>query len=757
MDNPFFCIIANRFFHLQEYIFMDEDIKKIFKQKINVPKFKRTIGLFGATTLGVGALMGAGIYVLIGEAAKVSGPSVFLSYLITGILAYFTTLMYAELARIIPRSGGGYTYAYNILGSIGGFTTGWFLAIGSIFASGLYAMGFAEYALSLLGKPVHLYIIRMVAVIITLGLGFLYVFVPVKKKSPAQNWIVWGNVAILLILIVFAAFNINPDNAKPFLPKGLGGTFSAISIIYISFFGYQLIANNADEVINPEKTIPKAMKLSMWISITIYLLIAMTSVLMVPWEKLAESSAPLVLVANEVFGGKGWIIISLGGILASLGALSSTIVSQSRQTYAMGKDRFFPDILGKLNEKSKQPSWALLTGVILVTLSLIFFDVQFIAKAANFCLLFSLLPVSLALRKIYKKNPALKPKARWKHFLPAITFFINIGLLLTLDIVSLAFGQQLAIIGVIVYFLYSRKREQRGKEGVNIILEKERSFSFFTRNRVLIPVSNPNTQKALLMLSHTLLAKKGGEIVVLAIKNVPEKMDFYEALAGADETLEVIKRSIEIAKKQNIKIKPVIRASRTISQGIVNVANEENSDLIIMGFPKLRNDGEPSVTDDVLRTTSTDTIILNLKTQSEDFKIRRIGVYVQSYSSLNLMIMTATALAEKSKATIVLFSFLPPGYGKKQKANKDKLIIKSLQNLQSTALYEISLTASDNPRQEILNMSSEFDLLLLEEKAHQKSFKSHEESFAFQVADEAKCSVIIVKSVIPLKKFVQRL
>jgi hypothetical protein len=138
-------------------------------------------------------------------------------------------------------------------------------------------------------------------------------------------------------------------------------------------------------------------------------------------------------------------------------------------------------------------------------------------------------------------------------------------------------------------------------------------------------------------------------------------------------------------------------------------------------------------------------------------KIRRIGVYVQSYSSLNLMIMTATAIAEKSKATIVLFTLLPTGYSKSQKRKKDKLIIKSLQNLQSTALYEVSVTACANPKEEILRMSQDFDLMLLEEKAHKKSFNSHEESFAFQVADKADCSVIIVKTVVPLKKLVQRI
>jgi len=735
---------------------MVEDIQELFNQKIKPPKFDRTTGLFGATTLGVGALLGAGIYVLIGVAAKVSGPSIVLSYLITGVLAYFTTLMYAELSHIIPQSGGGYTYAYHILGSIGGFTTGWFLALGSIFASGLYAIGFAEYALSLFETSEPEYLTRLIAVGITLALGFLYVFIPFKKKNTVQSWIIWGSVAILLLLILVSFFHVDPGNIKPFFPKGLSGTFSAISIVYISFFGYQFIANNADEVINPEKTIPKAMKLSMIISIVIYLLIALAAVMAVPWEKLAESKAPLVLVANQSFGGKGWIIISLGGILASLGALSSTMVSQSRQTYTMGKDRFFPDILGKLNKKSKQPAAALITGVVLVTIALFFFDVQFIAKAANFCLLFSLLPVSLAMRKIYKTNPALKPKAKWKHYLPQITFVVNIGLLFTLDIVSLAFGQQLAIIGVIVYFLYSRKREKRGKEGLNIILEEERKFSFFSSNKVMIPVSNPNTQKALLMISHTLLAKKGGEVVVLAIKNVPSEMDFYEALAGADKTLEIIKRSIDLAKSKNIKIKPIIRASRTISEGIVNVAAEETCDLIIMGFPKLKNDGQPSVTDAVLSSTYTDTFILNLKTESESFSPKRIGLYVQSDSSLNLMVMCATAIAEKHKAKIVLFSFLSENYNKRQKTKNDKLIIKSLQNFQSTALYDISVSVSNDPMQELIRMSSDFDLMILEKRPDQKSHKGHEESFSFQVADKAKCSVILVKSVLPFKKLVQR-
>lgn len=737
---------------------MPEDIQELFKKKINPPKFQRTVGLFGATTLGVGALMGAGIYVLIGVAAKQAGPSVILTYLITGILAFFTTLMYAELSKIIPRSGGGYTYSHDILGSFGGFTTGWFLALGSIFASALYAIGFAEYTASLLGKPIPAYVTRGIAIVITLLSGAMFLFSSSEKKgNKFQTWVVWGNVGILSLLIILSFFHFNDQNITPVFPKGWGGTLSAISIIYISFFGYQLIANNADEIISPEKTIPKAMKLSMLISIAIYLLIAFAAVMTVPWQELGQSKAPLVLVADKIFGGKGWIVISLGGILASLGALTSTVISQSRQTYVMGKDRFFPDILGKLSEKTKQPYAALIAGVILVALVLTFFNLEFIAKAANFCLLFSLLPVSLAMRKLYKMKPELKPKAFWKHYLPEVTFIINIALLFTLDIVSLAFGQQLAIIGIVVYFLYSRKREKSAREGLNIILESGKRFSFFTRNKVLVPMSNPDTQEALLTLSNTLMAKKGGEIVVLAIKNTPSEMNFYEALSDAGPTLEVINRGIKLAQEFKINVKPIIRASREIHTGIVNVAQEENSDLIILGFPPPPKDDQPTIASQVVSASSNDVLLLNLKIPLKDFKPKKIGLYVQNLNHIHLMLTSATAIAEKHGAKIVMLGYLPENYTKRQKNKADKMMITSLENLKSTVLYDISLLLSNDPKQDLIERSKEFDLLIIGKESENSSPKNMEKSESFQITRQAQCSVILVKTVTPLKKLIKRL
>ncbi len=732
---------------------MADDIQAILNKKLKPLKFERTIGLFGATTIGVGALLGAGIYVLIGSAANIAGPSVIYSYLLCGALAFVTTIMYADLSRIIPRSGGGYTYVYSILGSTGGFFTGWFLALGSILASSLYAIGFAEYAVSVSGSHLPQIYIKAIAILITILITLLNLRPEKDSKFNLQNWIVWGNVAILVLLIIVSAFHTNIDYVKPMFPKGFHGTMGAISIIYISFFGYQLIANNSDEIIEPEKTVPKAMKLSMLISILIYFLVSVTAILTVSWKELADSQAPLVLVANKSFGGNGWLIISIGGILASLGALSSTLFSQSRQAFAMGQDRFFPDSFGKLSEKTKQPVAAILVGGILVSLILASFDLEMIAKVTNFSLLLSLLPVSLALRKLYKDKPELKPKMWLKRFLPEISLLINLGLLFTMDILSLAAGQQLVIAGILIYFFYSRKREKIGREGLNIVLKEEKRFSFFNKNKVLVPMANPETQRALLLLSHVLMAKKGGEIVVLAVKEVSKNVDFYTALSESTETIEIIKKSVELGKQNNINLKPVIRASRNVAMGIVHVAEEEKCDLIVIGFPRERTDYKDSVFNKLLKTTTTDLVILNFKADFHNFKPETVGVYVKDERNLYLMLMIATAIAEKRNAKIVIFSFLPTGYSKLQKSRVDKLIRESLEHLKTTVLFNVEMYVSDDPVNDTVKLSSKFDIMVIG-KDLRAQHKSVEELPSFQISLKAKCTVIMVKTVKKLDKLV---
>jgi APA family basic amino acid/polyamine antiporter len=147
-----------------------ENLHDIFKRKIVPVRFERTMGLIGATTLGIGALMGAGIYVLIGLAAGEVGPGAWLSYLICGLLSILSVLMFGELSRRVPVTGGGYAYAYNAIGSFWGFVTGWLLALGSIFACAMYATGFAYYLTSILGNTIPEAVSKGIALAIIAGL-----------------------------------------------------------------------------------------------------------------------------------------------------------------------------------------------------------------------------------------------------------------------------------------------------------------------------------------------------------------------------------------------------------------------------------------------------------------------------------------------------------------------------------------------------------------------------------------------------------
>jgi amino acid transporter len=727
-------------------------LQDIFRKKLVPVTFERTIGLFGATTIGVGALMGAGVYVLIGLAAGVAGPSVWISYLVCGGLAFLTTLLFAELARLVPISGGGYAYAYRALGSLGGFVTGWFLALGSVFACALYAIGFAEYFASILGYKLPPFGIKLIAGLIVLLSTYLNAR-GTEGADRIQNILTWGNLGVLVVLLVGAAFFLQPELAAPTFPNGPQGTFGAIGIIYISFFGYQLIANNADEIRNPEVTVPKAMKLSMGIALLFYLLVAVASILVIPWQALSSSNAPLVEVATTIFGGFGWILISTGGVLASAGALNSTVLSQGRQIYAMGKDRFVPALLGSVHEGAKTPRAAIFAGGILIMVFLLLFDLAFIAKSANFCLLVSLLPVSFALRQMYKQDPEKRPKTVWKRILPELTLVVNLGLLFTLDWLSLLFGLQLALIGGLVYFFYSRKRVVRQQTGMQLTLSEEKKrFSLRNQERILMPVANPHTQRSTFALCNALLAQKGGEVVTLHIVNTPEQVDFRTALSHSEPSLELLERMQDWEINDDVRIRPVIRASHRLGMGIVHAAEEENCDLIVMGYTgKPTNTAAANLMERVLNRAPVDCIFFKLKRKEAEFNPKRIAVSLGGRLNLNLMVRLAGAVAAYYGGEITFLNILPTDYTAAQQAESGKIFIEAIQRHSARALYNIQVLASNNPIDALAEKSAEFDLLIVGTTKVGMLQQMVLGNFATQITERAQCSVAVVR-VLPISR-----
>ena len=733
---------------------MPDQLYETLKSRSIPIRFQRTVGLLGATTLGIGAIMGAGIYVLIGLAAQQAGPGVWLAYLVCGLLAFFSVFLFGRMSQLVPTAGGGYAYAYEALGAFWGFVAGWHLAIGSIFACSLYAVGFSFYATSLFVHSLAPWLFKGVAVALVAMLTLL------NSRSAAgsdtvQRIFTWGNIAVLLALVLLALRNFAPENLSPTLPNGIQGVASAVAIIYVSFFGYQLIANNAEEIKQPLRTVPLAMTLSLLISLAVYLAVAVVSVGIVPWNELGQTSAPLAEVARKAIGRWGLWLVGIGGTLASAAALNGTLQSQARQIFAMGRDRLFPPLIGKLHEASRTPRAALGLGGIGIVLSVALGTPEFLAKSASFCFLVSMLPVSFALFKLQrsrKTEPEGMSLALRHRLLPWAALASNLVVLATLGTATLTFGGVIAGVGLLLFYFYSKKREVRGRTGMSVDLSKE-SFSSFhlPHYRILVPLANPETQGPLFSISSALISRQTGEIVLLNVVEAPNQVDFYTALnESPEEAITTLMQSSKLASQTGVSFRPIVRVSRDMAKGIVHAAEEERCNLIVMGYSESHLDDREPIMERVLAQARTDIAFIKIKGQ---FAPKKIGVSLGSSLNLELIVKLAGAVADCYGASLDFFNILPSNYTQEQKERSGHLLIGAIQTHAAHALYRIEVATSDQPLDFLMEKSQDLDLLVVGTSKVSLLERAVVGPFSSQLAQRAKCSVAIVRAV----PFVKRL
>ncbi|MGD9321090.1 MAG: amino acid permease, partial [Desulfobacteraceae bacterium] len=475
-------------------------------------------------------------------------------------------------------------------------------------------------------------------------------------------------------------------------------------------------------------------------------------VMVVPWEALSQSKAPLVDVALRSIGRLGWLLIALGGVLASAAALNSTLLSQARQIFAMGKDRFLPGILGRIQEIYRTPTAALWVGGLATSAALVFGDLTFIVKSANFCFLASLLPASFALRSLYRSSESHARTNRWRYYTPYAAFLANLAILLTLDWVSIAFGLQLMAVGFCIYFFYSRKREIRSRTGMSLVLSEERKTTILSGSRILVPVANPQTQPVLFTISEALLGNQGGEVVVLNVVQATEQMDFYSSLSDAEDSVHLLDRTTKLPRLEGVKIRPVVRVSRSLPKGIVHAAEEEGCNLIVMGYAGGESPESIQVMEEVINNARTNIILFKLK---KEFSPKRIAVSLGSSSNLNLIVKLAGVLADRYAGDIMFLNILPTNYTAAQKAHSGKILVEAIKHHVAKALYRIEVARSDEPLEFLVERSSEFDLLIVGTAKVGLLQRAVVGPFSSQIVMRSACSVAVVRVAPTVKKFLK--
>ncbi|PSP38696.1 amino acid transporter [Halobacteriales archaeon SW_8_65_20] len=453
-----------------------------------------SLGLLDATMVGIGAMIGAGIFVLTGLAADIAGPAAILVFALNGGVTAFTALSYAELASAIPKNGGGYAFVREAFPAPIAFVMGWTRWFTYMAAGALYALGFASNFVEF----VHLYVPALPAgpvvaggpswtIVYALGMVALLVAlnaVSTDAASGAETLVTLVKIAILLVFVGFGLFAARIAGFQPFFPEAttggiglagpvvdaVGGTGGALAVLpamgltFIAFQGYDLIATVTEEVENPRRNIPRAIILSLVATVVIYLLVIFVAIGTLGADRLAVAGETAIAEAAEGFMpaipllGTGAALVGFGAVFSTVSALNAVIIGSSRIAFAMGRERQLPARLGRIHHRFGTPFTAVLASAAVMFVAVVVVPIQVVGNLASLFSLLGFVVVNLSVIKLRRDRPAMTRPFEIPYYPVPPILGIALNLLLGLFIGGrtwlLACGW--LVLGVGVYLLVSR-------------------------------------------------------------------------------------------------------------------------------------------------------------------------------------------------------------------------------------------------------------------------------------------------------------
>jgi len=428
-------------------------------------ELNRSLGFWGAAGIGIGAIIGTGIFVLIGVAAGIAGPAVILSFIIAGFVALLTGLSTAELSSFIHEAGGSYIYTTKAFGAFPGFVVGWMKSFDYIVGASAVSVGFAAYFTYFVGIPATTATIVIIATLWPLILMLLNLK-GIQEASWTNNLLVALKILALVIFVIVCASALltsgNYSNYVPFFPQGFSGVMSGAAIIFFAFIGFNTIAIMAEEVKNPEKNVPKAILFAFAICTVIYVAVSVVAVGVVNWQLLGSSNAPLEFALKAVTDNIFILeFVAISALFATTSVIMASIMGGSRALFAMARQGVLPKVLATISRQSVPMFTILLCGIIISAIVL-FTDgnLDWLASLFNFGTLLTFFFINLSLLKLRKTMPDVKRgfKVPLYPYTPVFAMISCIILAFYLNINAVITACGFLVVGIIVYYLNKRKK-----------------------------------------------------------------------------------------------------------------------------------------------------------------------------------------------------------------------------------------------------------------------------------------------------------